>query len=482
MRRLADAEGTYGPVAGEFGKVVADTEWFDRDLFTALAAARDRTPSGECAVFLDEFVSVLRTGGDVGEFLQGEARDNLDAAQERQAELLDDLDTLAEVYVVFVFAGPVFLLVVLLVVSFVQPDVLGVMRALVYLLIPVAILGFLGVFFWLMEPYRAHTESPGGAGAGHGRDSFDGPPDDGRLDSYEADRESSTVERLRTETLATLRERPSRILSVTVPLGILVAATTVFFTPAEEAVARTAGVLAVPFLLSAVPYGALYERKRRHQRAVRRRFPDALEVVGEAVDNRVPLGDAFGLVAQRAGGDLARELSRLHRDVTWTHDVRGALSRFADRAGVPQISRTVRLLEESVRATDDLGPILRLVSEDLDRRNTIRRERRHRMQPYVIIVVLGFVVYLAIVVMFDSFFLPVVAERAAAATDLRGSTLRIDPASLAAYRRLFFHSALVQAVGNGLLLGKLLDDRLRSGVGYAALLTAMALVTFLVLA
>lgn len=49
-----------------------------------------------------------------------------------------------------------------------------------------------------------------------------------------------------------------------------------------------------------------------------------------------------------------------------------------------------------------------------------------------------------------------------------------------AYRELFFHPALIQAAANGLLLGKFVDNRLASGVKYAAGLTGVTLVAFLV--
>lgn len=483
-QRLADAEDTYGPIAAGFRRIIQDTRLFDRDLFTALVAARNLTPADEFAIFLDELVNVLETGGDVGSFLQSEAESNLEAAEERQEELLDDMDTLAEVYIVIIFAGPVFLIVVLLVMSFIASRVMVAMHALVYVLVPIAIIGFLVVFWWIMEPYRQHIGAPSTTEVVTWNESEEAGemPDDQRLEAYETTQQLPLLHRLVHGPVSTLRERPSSVLYATVPIGLLVALATWLTVPRSAPIRSAAGIIAIPFLISGIPYGALYDLKRRRQRAVRKRFPDALEVVAEGVDNDVPLADCFRLVAERTGGELATELHRAHLDVTWTNDVAGALARFADRMGVPQVTRTVRLLSESVRATDDLGPIFRLVADDLDRRNTIRRERHHQMQPYIIIVFLGVIVYLAIIAMFDSFFLPVVAERAAAVTTpARNTAIEIDPAPISTYRRLFFHSALIQAIGNGLLLGKLLDNRLRTGVGYASVLVTIVLITFVAL-
>lgn len=56
----------------------------------------------------------------------------------------------------------------------------------------------------------------------------------------------------------------------------------------------------------------------------------------------------------------------------------------------------------------------------------------------------------------------------------------VSNGTAAAYREVFFHSALIQAAGNGLLLGKFVDNRLASGVKNAAGLTGVTLVAFLV--
>lgn len=459
--RLAETDQTHGPIADEFDQVATDTTLFDRDLYESLTAARERAPHEKFGAFVNELVSVLETGGDVGTFLRNEAESNVEAVRERQNELVDDLDTLTEVYIVFVFSGPIFLLVVLLVVSFVA-DALVAMQVLVYLLVPLAIVGFAGVFWWLLEPF--------------GELAAVGP-----TLGWRQWRSNPPWARFRTGGIAACRRQPTLILWLSVPAAVAIAVAAWLVVPPGQPIQGITGTIAIPLLIAGSPFALLQRRERRRQREIRRRFPDALDVIAEAVDNGVPVTEAFALVADRTGGELADELARVQRDVSWTGELTDALSRFAQRVDVPQITRTTHLLSESARATDDLGPVFRLVGEDLDRRNAVRRERDRRMQPYVVIIFLGVVVYLAIIAMFDAHFLPVVAERAAEADSVQRTAFQIDPAPTSTYRELFFHSALIQAVGNGLVLGKLTDDRLRSGVGYACVLIVLIVVTFLVL-
>lgn len=161
------------------------------------------------------------------------------------------------------------------------------------------------------------------------------------------------------------------------------------------------------------------------------------------------------------------------------------------RRGVASEPRFDRLIGDVRRGREELhaqpplqedGILLIGLAPDVGIDDQIRqsRERRQQIQPYVTIVILGSVVYLAIVVMFDTFFLPVVAELAATVTaTIQEPPLEINPAPLATSRRLFFHSALLQAIGNGLRLGKLTDNRLRSGVASAAVLVVLVLAALL---
>ncbi len=509
--RVADADEVYGEVAAEFALVEREMERFDQDLFGALATVRELTPSDDLRTFLDELLAVLETGGDVDDFLHDEARRHRELAESHQEQLLDDLGTMAEVYVAAVFAGPTFLLVVLLVASFVVPGLLIPMQLLVYLGLPAAVIWFSLCIDYLLEPYRQHVGRSGsdslltraraivrswrggtgvdGAEAAEaaGIDAANGDADtDARIERYREATRRSAVERFRAAPVATMRDRPGATLLVSVPLGALaVVGLLAVGIPElrlldEDPVLATSTLFAVPFLIAAVPFAYFQHLKRSHDRTIRDRFPDALDIVADADENEVPLDEAFGLVARRTSGPLEAELERLDRDLRWTNDVVAALDRLADRVAVPAIERISYLLQESIRATNDLAPVFRVVAEDLDTRNDVRQRQRRNMRPYVLVVFIGVFVYLGIVVVFDTHFLPVAAEVAETSTEsLQRAPLQVGDVPTTTYRRLFFHSALIQAVGNGLLLGVLTDNRVTSGVGYAAALVAVALTVFL---
>ncbi|WP_435146280.1 type II secretion system F family protein [Halobaculum sp. P14] len=477
--RLADARDVYREPAAAFDDVVADVTWFDRSLLSALTAARERTPGDATSSFFDELVAVVETGGDVDSFLETEADRHLELAAQKQEQLLDDLETLAEVYVTVVFAGPIFLLVTLLVVSFVRAGLLLPLRLLVYGVIPAAVVAVGFGVSYLYEPYRQQLgEARDGVTAAASL--FESSThEDERVAAYERSRRRERWRRILTEPVELMRERPAATLLVTVPVGAAAVAALLgvvgSFTTGPAV--RSAVLFTVPFLVAAAPFSYAYHRKRSYERSVRRRFPDALEILADADENGVPLAESFGLVAARTSGDLATELERVSRDIDWTDDVGGALDRFESRLGVPSVTRVVRLVRETVNATDDLAPVFSIVAEDLETRNDLRARRQRQMRPYAFVAVIGVLVFLGIVLFFESHFLPAIAEFVTSSdAGLSGTSLSVGTVDTTTYRRLFVHATLIQAVTNGLLVGKLVDDRVASGVKYAAALAAVCTV------
>lgn len=502
LERVAEAESVYGELSREFRQVVREMEQFDQDLFGALSTTKELTPSEDLRTFLDELVSVLETGGDVDAFLHDEAQRHRELAEQHQQQLVDELGTVAEIYVAAVFAGPIFLLVVLLVASFVVEGVLLPMQLLVYVGLPLAIAWFAVAIDYLIEPYRQHTgEGTGPTLASLRRTvrravaSLRGDDDDAdeaeastveqRQASYRHSRQRSVLRRALDAPLETVRRRPATSLLVTVPLGALTVLL-YFLNDAPGAALFASGPLrtttalfSVPFLLAAGPFAYFYHGRRERSRTLRGELPVALEVIADADTNEVPLGESFSLVARRMSGPLRTELERIDRDIRWTADVTGALGRFADRTAVPTVDRVIHLLQESVRATSDLAPVLTVVAGDLEARNDVRERQRRNMRPYVLVVFVGVFVFLGIVLLFDSHFLPVASDVArTSAGSLTGTPLTVGEVPVETYHRIFVHSVLIQAVGNGLLLGVLIDNRVRSGVGYAAALVGVQLVVF----
>lgn len=485
-RRMADAEDTYGEVANEFDMVVRDIELFGNDVFTALRNARNLTPSDNMEQFLDDLLSVLDSGSDVTAFLRDESEKYMDRAMSEQESFLETLATLSELFIVGFVAAPLFLVVTLIMMSFLGAETIVPLLAVVYAVVPLGMAGFLVVVSTLSEPYRE---------PGHDLDlsSFEGGVATERVrahpgfETFRRIRTRDEISALLEDPIAVFRREPLYTLGLTVPLANAVAALVVVSgsvtaSPAAlvESPFRTTTLLFVlPFLIVTVPLSAFHEYERRRKRTVSRRLPDALDILASSNRMGIQLTEGLGLVARNLSGSFADELRTVRNDIEWNNDIRRALLSLADRLEVPQLTRTCKIIAEGSRSTGDLHRVLGTAAEDTRHRYRLERDRRQKLNSYTAIVVMGFLVYLAVIVIIDQSFLgPVVEQVAEAGETGAGNPVHLSGSSIDLYHAVFFHSALVQAVGTGLITGKLADDNVLSGLKYSIALVLLALLVF----
>jgi flagellar protein FlaJ len=169
----------------------------------------------------------------------------------------------------------------------------------------------------------------------------------------------------------------------------------------------------------------------------------------------------------------------VRNDIEWNNDIRRAMLSMAARLRVPQLTRTAKIVAEGSRSTGDLHRVLGTAAEDTRHRYRLERDRRRKLNSYTAIVVMGFLVYLAVIVIIDQSFLgPVATQAAQAGGTGADNPVQLSQSSIDLYHAVFFHSALVQAVGTGLITGKLTNDRVLSGLKFSIALVLVSLAVF----
>ncbi|WP_424018034.1 type II secretion system F family protein [Halorientalis pallida] len=523
MRALADAEDSYGEVANEFDMTVRDVDLFGNDLYTAIRNARNLTPSDNLEGFFDDLLAVLDAGGDVTAFFQDETDTYLEDAREQQGNFVSTLELLSEVFVVGFVAAPLFLVVILLVISLLGGATLGQLTLLIYAILPLGMIGFLVLIDTLSTPYRVpRTEfeaETGLVGDRFGRltvtvvrDAFAdlldwlgvlsrSTPDQSTLSS--ADRQAVLTEQYRrtrrrqefgqrlADPFGFVRRSPLWSLLFTVPLALVVVGVSLaagVVDPSRDAlltepVTTTTLLVVVPLLIVAIPLSIFHESKTRRETDFARRFPDTLNVLSSANRMGIEFTDALAMVGQWSRGPLATELRMVRNDIRWHFDTRSALLGLANRVRAPALSRTLKLVAEGTRSSSDVARVLAVAADDARERFKIERRRRQDLSAYTTVVVVGFLVYMLVIVLLDTSYLQPIADAppVPATEGVTGTPVSMENLPVEAYRALFFHSALIQAVGVGLIAGKLSRDSVLSGLKYAIVLIALTLITFALL-
>lgn len=518
MRILADNEHVYGHPAQEMGVAVRNIDVFGMDVITAVQTMARRTSSSNFRDFADNLASVLQTGGSLSEFLHREYQGFQEEAEVQQERLLDIVETLAEIYVTLGVVGPLFLVVILTVIGIVLGQALAIIQLVVYAIIPLGNLAFIVYLSTVVDNLsrRDPTEeeiqvdlSPAGVrrradlalergrspAAADGGTTTDVRETLGRLRVYKQYRE---VRRRLGSPVRTIVRRPTALLWVTFPVAV-------FFVGIRIPAQLADGVLTVgefddlviqSLLFLFGTFAVAYWVHRRRIRAIESSIPDFLKRMASLNEAGMTVVDSFDRIRETELGKLDEELEVVWRDIQWGADVETALKRFESRVRTKTVSRIVTLTTEAMKASGNLGQVLRIAADQAVADRRLKAERRQEMFTYLVVVYIAFFVFLFIVGVLDNVLIPSLPETTAprggqTAADIGAATPRrvnipivsqLGQIDKAAYKRTFVHAAIVQGAFSGLIAGQLSAGDLRAGAKHVTILVAtgyVGLVLFL---
>ena len=143
MKSLSKYSHLYGTTSREFGNIVRDIEYFGKDLQDSLWDAADRTPSEQFKDLVDGLISIVSSGGDITLYLKNKTDVYKSNANKEHKRFLETLGLLAEVYITVFVVGPLFLMVILVVMNMIDNGGPTQLYILVYGAIPFGTMIFL---------------------------------------------------------------------------------------------------------------------------------------------------------------------------------------------------------------------------------------------------------------------------------------------------------------------------------------------------
>jgi flagellar protein FlaJ len=132
----------YGEAAVEASYIVRDIKIMGSDLVRGLKSVAATTPSYRFQEFLQGAITIVSSGGDMDVFLKLKAQQYVVESSREQKEFLETLGLIAETYVTAFVAGPLFLIVMMSVMSIMGGMDLVLLYLLIYLVIPVGCILF----------------------------------------------------------------------------------------------------------------------------------------------------------------------------------------------------------------------------------------------------------------------------------------------------------------------------------------------------
>lgn len=488
FRSLSENAGIYGEVADEFRRVVRDTDYFGCDLITALQNLQETTPSEKLQDFTQDLISVIESGGDVLEYLETRVRLYQEDAKFEQQNFLSTLQMAAESYVALFVAGPLFLIIVMIVMGFLSSTPIMQLSVVIYLLIPVGSLFFI-LFIDIISIKTETVERYTSAKWLHEFDDVRVKKRAGEESLFRKLRNYDRIRDLRSflrHPLQAFLIDPNRTFYVTIPIAVVYVILLLTVTPAYPDIEVLIDVLddhlIVALLIMLVPFGICYQVWRTKVMRIEASIPEFLSRLSGINQVGLTLAQAISILASADLGVLTYEIRKIQRDIEWGASVQEALIRFEVRIRTPAIARAVTLITTASRMTGSIGEVLNIAARDAAISENLKRERSAEMSIYTVIVYLVFIVFLFVVAVIDSQFLTVLAgvETVSAAGAGMGA-IPLGTTPIATFERLLFHGVLIQAIFSGLIAGQMGEASVRAGVKHAAVMLIIALLVFAII-
>jgi archaeal flagellar protein FlaJ len=484
FRSLSDRADIYGEVALDFRQIVRDTDYFGNDIITAIRHLADTTPSEKLKNFLEDLLSVIESGGNMAEFLSMRVRIYQEEARFEQKQFLTLLSLVAESYVTLFVAGPLFLIIIMVVMGMMGGSAVLQLTLMTYAIMPVGSMIFI-LFINLISTNAEKTER-------YIRTTWLRTYAD--VGIYKKRNEESLFEQLKKydrlrnfvhfihHPLENFIKNVNLTLYVTIPTAtlyiVIVFLQIPHYTNIEIFYSVIDDHIVIALLIVLIPYAIFYEIWARKILGIQELIPDFLERMAGINQVGLTIAQAISIMINTNLGLIGYEIRRIKRDMDWGANFTEALVRFEERVRAPSIARTVTLITKASEMSGHIGEVLSIASIDAKMTEMLKKERLAEMFIYTAIVYLSFFVFLFVVGVLTTQFLPVLANISTQGLPATGALSGIGSIPIATFGRLLYHACLVQALFSGLIAGQMGESSLAAGVKHACVLLVISLITF----
>ncbi|MCK9592555.1 MAG: type II secretion system F family protein [Methanoregula sp.] len=484
FRSLSDRADIYGEVALDFRQIVRDADFFGYDIVTAIRHLADTTPSEKLKDFLEDLLSVIESGGNMAEFLSMRVRIYQEEARFEQKQFLTLLSLVAESYVTLFVAGPLFLIIIMVVMGMMGGSAVLQLTLVTYAIMPVGSVVFI-LFIHLISVNAEKTER-------YIRTTWLRTYSDVKI--YKKSDEESLFEQLkkydRLRNLVFFIRHPleSFIKNVNLSLYVTIPVATLYivivflqipqYTNIEIFFSIIDDHIVIALLIVLIPYAIFYEIWARKILGIQELIPDFLERMSGINQVGLTIAQAISIMINANLGLISYEIKRIKRDMDWGANFTEALVRFEERVRAPSIARTVTLITKASEMSGHIGEVLSIASIDAKMTEMLKKERLAEMFIYTAIIYLSFFVFLFVVGVLTTQFLPVLANISTQGLPSTGVLSGIGSIPIATFGRLLYHACLVQAFFSGLIAGQMGESSLAAGVKHACVLLVISLVAF----
>jgi len=206
-------------------------------------------------------------------------------------------------------------------------------------------------------------------------------------------------------------------------------------------------------------------------------FPDFVRDLAESRRAGMTFTKAILFASKGNYGILTPEIQKISQQVSWGTSITDALFSFSERVKTKSIKRTISLIIEASKSGGNVADVLDVAARDAREIKMLETERKTDMASYVVVVYVGMFVFLAILLILCTSFIPAMVGNEGS-SGLQGVMGSGASASLHEIVSTFFYACIVQGFGSGLVAGVFEDGTITASTKHVFIMVFISWLMF----
>jgi len=241
--------------------------------------------------------------------------------------------------------------------------------------------------------------------------------------------------------------------------------------------------LPLVIIIILLPFSLYEGLKVRRLEKIEDKFPDFIKDLAEYWKGGLSMTTAIDTISRGEYGALNKDVRVMATQISWGIAFEDVLRLFADRVRTPLVERTVMMVAEANKAGGKISDILLTAAADAREIRFLKDDRSRELGMYNLVIYVSFAVYLAVIIIISSIFLPAISESNVSSGEGEGDSggigsieiKDIDPWQI---DFIYWTATLIQAIGNGMMGGVMAEGNLPGGFKHAVIMTMMTWLAF----
>jgi len=479
MRAISRSEDTYEETSREIDVVLRDMDYFGSDLKSALHNICEITPSEKLKDLMYNLLTVIDSGGNIPVYFKDKSEQYLNTAKVEQKGFLETLGLIAESYVTAFVAGPLFIIILGVMMAVMSHGSNVMIFAIIYAVIPIGSIMFV-VMISIITPGSAGEAPLLPTESYVGEIVVPETEEKNKFLNFIQARGSLQFKKMLKDPLKPFKEHPVNTLIITVPIALIyLTITLVSGLKSVNIVDHMDDPIVYSFYIVAIPLLIFHEYKKGWEEKIQSQFPDFLKKLASTNETGMTLRDSIKLMTRTDMG-MGKEIKKIYNDIDWALTINESLRRFANRVRTHVVARSITLVTKANESSGDIGEVLNVAARDAAAEQELKNERRVSMFIYIIIIYISFLVFIGIIYVISTTFLEemVKAGEKTTASGSRAVAMSLDRTGLAEYNRIFFHGALIEGAFSGLIAGVMGEGSVLSGLKHSVIMVTIGYLLF----